>query len=154
MGNIYNKSYFPSGYGEWISETGLQNQHINYDDPMNQEIYDKYITDNDYRDKIKEIAKHYTDSVDQIKNDKELFLSGIEGIDSTLYPRVLYDYFVGKTFSDFWLNLIDQPRESIQKYYRDNVPNVEQTFYLVEKEYGNIIIFPASDMISIYRQYT
>lgn len=53
-------------------------------------------------------------------------------------------------FVIFWIELLNQPRETIKQYYKQNVPNVEEVFIFVEKKYNLTKICPAKELLKIY----
>jgi len=163
MGQIFVKSYFPTGYAEWLDNTKFQDVNINfkdreackeeYDREMDVELYDKWVLDSDRRKIIEVICQGYSDNHIKILKDRHEFLSSITP-EAELWGRVIYDHFVGYTFCVFWMELIKQPRESIRTYYRLNVPKVKDVFYAVEKEHNLQDEYPAKKVIDMYKHYT
>ena len=134
MGGDFSKFYLPTNYAMWIRQTGFKkintiNDGPINDAPMNEDIYKKYILDDLSRNNIKEIADYYADAELKIKENKQMFLSLFldpENDIDNIAPCILYDHLVGNIFCKFWIELIDQPRESILTYYKINEPNVKQ----------------------------
>lgn len=157
MGQVYDKTYFPQGYEEWINKTKLQSNQSSTSEKnkMSNEDYQEYVAKPDTRNFIEECAKHYAECECQIKNNMEAFIEIQQEASQKKKPadRIIYDILVGKIFSDFWLKLIDQPLETIDQYYADNVPKVEDTFYLIEKEHNLEEIYPAWLTIGGYKAY-
>ena len=160
MGQVYAKTFFPQGYSEWIDKTKLQSEtlipgtDIFEKDKMTIEDYNQYVVDPYAREIIKQLQNMYNEQASQIKDDMNEFIKSHPAKDRISSNRIIYDSLVGKVFCDFWMNLIDQPLETINKYYADNVPNVEKTFYLVENQYNLREIFPANETIAAYQYYT
>ena len=151
MGQIYSRTYFPTGYMEWIGLTKLGSN----ENTMTEEDYNTFIINPKHRETIMSICDSYSESKQKIKKDMIGFLKEIiAGDPYASSNRIVYDIFVGNVFCNFWLKLIDQPMETINKYYTDNVPKVEDTFYQVEKKYNLHEIYPAQETIRAYKHYT
>ena len=154
MGNVYARTYFPVGYSEWTTALGLTSELLKSESvvPIDQKLYDEYVTSAESRKKIMEIAEAYDAQVIKISTNMDLFLE--ETAKSEIAEnRLVYDSCVAKVFCDFWLKLIDQPIESIQSFYKSNVPNVEDTFYQVETKYNLAERFPAAQTLWAYKRY-
>jgi len=160
MGQVYAKTYFPQGYEEWVTGTKIRSStlipgtDIMEKDKMSAEDYERYVSDPQSREIIKFVAAYHTDAELKIRNDLKAFLKEMKRENPNIpQSRIIYDSLVGKVLCDFWLDLIEQPLETINKYYADNVPSVEKVFYDVEKKYDLSEFYPASVTIAAYKQY-
>ncbi len=147
MGGMYARTYFPTGYSEWVSDSKIEDLT---DEPMSQALYDIYAIQ--YRDQIKEIAQHYDKCEQQIKTDMDKFISDNKSFRISV-NRIIYDHLIGKRICDFWIELIEQPRESVKFFYKENRPKIEPLFYQIEKDYGLTDKYPADQTIWAYKQY-
>lgn len=153
MGGIYSRTYFPHGYQDWISATDLENDDD--ESTMTEETYNAYITDLESRKGIEAIAQNYKETAQYISNDRQKYLEEIhkEKIEIS-DERLIYDPLVSNIICDFWLELINQPRETIKQYFKEKRPCIEDLFRDVEKKYNLADFATAGQMIATYKQYT
>ena len=150
MGQIYSRTYFPTGYSEWIVKTKLHSEK----DKMSKEDYNTYVINQNYRKIITSIYQNYSEAEQKLKTDMNGFLEDKKRQNTHVSNgRIIYDILVGNVFCNFWMKLINQPLETINRYYINNVPNVEDTFRLVEKKYNLGQLYPAQETIDAYNYY-
>jgi hypothetical protein len=148
MGQLYAKTYFPTGYTEFIKYITDENNSL--------EDVEKFILD--YKDRVKEIINIQTEQEKLFRQDpdnfyenyKEKYCEKNQELDVNK-TRLVYDTLVGFKICDFWLKIIEQPTSEIKQYYDNNKPKVEEIFYQVYKEY-NINEGPQL-LISYYKNY-
>ncbi len=148
MGNVYTRSYFPTGWEEWIEKTKM----TNYDVLMDDEAYNEYVIDS--KKQILEIAKSYSEDIKSLETDINAFIVNQQKVNPEIAEgRYVYDTLVGNIFCEFWIKLIEQPKDNIKEYFKNNIPKVEDTFYNMEKKYKLESSYPAFVTINAYKMY-
>lgn len=151
MGGVYTKSYFPNGYEAWVSESLITE---NNDEIMDEKTYENYVSNTNSREIIKQISEAYEKNVLAFETNMENFLLEQSQQNSEIsHNRLVYDSLIANKMCQFWLTLIDQPRETIKIYFNENRPKVEDIFYEMEKKYNLEDRFPAVETINAYKQY-
>lgn len=102
---------------------------------------------------IKEMKQDYDEKTQKIKTNLMDYLEEYKNNEISS-ERLVYDVVVGKVICDFWIKVMEQPRETIKQYYKDNFPGVENTFRQCELDYNLTEFCTADTMISSYKYYT
>lgn len=151
MGNIYAKTYFPYGYIGWINSTEIDE---NPDVAMDEKTYETFVIDPESREIIKRISETYQKEVSDLETSIEDFLlDQCKQKPEIAVNRLVYDSLIANRLCHFWLTLIDQPRESIKTFFKENKPKVEDIFYEMEKKYNLQDCYPAYETIHAYQTY-
>lgn len=151
MGQVYAKTYFPSGYHEWLSKTNMDNN-----EEISEEIYNSCVINEHWVNTINQIATHYSELVAKADSNIDDYISYLSQEESEAsMGRRIYDPLIANEICKFWLELIKQPKENIKNYYKLNKPNgIEQLFYTMESKYNLKETYPASVTIEGYKMYT
>lgn len=121
---------------------------------MSEETYNSFVLNPQAREIILEISKKYDEYEQKIVENRENFIIEIGKDLEVARERLVYDVLVSKVICDFWLKLLDQPRETIKNFYKQNVPNIEEIFHQVEQKYNLTEFCTADLMISTYKRMT
>ena len=147
MGGVFVRSYFPTGYQEWVNKTEIAKK-----DDMSPETYDLYVVQS--KPMILQIADEYKTAESSLRSNLEQFVEDCPDKEKSR-ERIVYDTVVGHKLCEFWSHVIDQPRDKINQYFKDQKPSVEEIFQWAEGEYQlRDRVCPAETIIATYKHYT
>lgn len=144
------KTYYPIGFIEWLEES-----KICYDTDIIMDLitYNGYILDLEIRNIIFGISEFYNGITKEIINDNFKYIFKYNKKYEIPIERSIYDPLVANIICKFWLQLINQPRETIKEYYKQNKLDIHSTFELVEAIYDLTDFCPSYLIINVYKLY-
>ena len=98
MGGVFVRSYFPTGYQEWVNKTEIAKK-----DDMSPETYDLYVVQS--KPTILQIADEYKTAESSLRSNLEQFVEDCPDKEKSR-ERIVYDTVVGHKLCEFWSHVI------------------------------------------------